>query len=183
MKVVFIDRDGVLNRYPGDSDYVTKVKDLHIFPKALDAVKRLNEARMKVFVISNQACVGRGIISQAKLDKITAKLLKAAKLKGARFDGVFYCTHEPHEGCDCRKPGIGNIKKALASIGQKLSSVKNSFFVGDTDKDIVAGHTAGLKTILVETGRDRFKHTKRWAHKPHHVVKDLNAAVDIILNA
>ena len=180
MTIVFLDRDGVLNQYPGDSDYVTKVKDLHIFPKALGAVKRLNQAKIKVFVISNQACVGRGIISQDKLNKINGKLLKAAARKRVKFDGIFYCTHQPDAGCDCRKPGIGNVKKALASIGKSLAAVKQGYFVGDTDKDIAAGHKAGLKTILVETGRDNRRDAKQWAKKPHYIVKDLNAAVDII---
>ena len=63
MKIVFLDRDGVINKYPGHGDYVKTVKDLHIFPEALTAIQRLKEAQYKVFVISNQACVGRGIIS------------------------------------------------------------------------------------------------------------------------
>jgi histidinol-phosphate phosphatase family protein len=183
MKIAFLDRDGVLNRYPGHGDYVTRVKDLYIFPKALQAVKRLNEARCKVFVISNQACVGRGIISLKKLDQITAKLMKAAAQKGVRFDGIFYCTHHPDDACNCRKPAIGNIKKAIASLGKSKASPKEMFFVGDTDKDIIAGYNAGIKTILVETGRDRFKDIHWGSRKPHYVAADLNAAVDIILNS
>ncbi len=182
MNVVFLDRDGVINQYPGDGDYVTKLKDFHILPKVMLAIQRLKQAKFIVFIISNQACVGRGIISQKKLDQITAKLLKIAKLKNVRFDGIFYCTHAPNEGCDCRKPGIGNIKKALASVHKSLSLVKNGYFVGDTEKDIEAGHKAGLKTILVETGRDRLKDFKATSSKPHFVVANLEAAVDIILN-
>ena len=113
MKIVFLDRDGVLNRYPGHGDYVTKVKDLHVFPLALQAVKRLKDEGFKIFIISNQACVGRGIISQKKLDQITHKLVKAAEAKKFKFDGIFYCTHHPDEKCSCRKPGVGNFKKAL----------------------------------------------------------------------
>lgn len=182
MKIVFLDRDGVINKYPGDGDYVTKLKDFHLLPKVMSAIKRLNEAKFKVFIISNQACVGRGIITQKKLDQITAKLLKIARLKSVKFDGIFYCTHKPNEGCDCRKPGIGNIKKALASINQKVSSIKNGYFVGDTEKDIMAGHRVGFKTILVETGRDRLKNFKTQSQKPHFVVANLEAAADIILN-
>ena len=182
MNVVFLDRDGVINKYPGDSDYVTKLKEFQLLPKVITAIKRLNEARFKVFIISNQACVGRGIITRKKLDQITAKLLKITSSKGVKFDGIFYCTHKPDEGCNCRKPGIGNIKKALAGKGKKLSSVKNGFFVGDTHKDIVAGYKAGLKTILVETGRDRLKDFKGEVQKPHYVVAHLDKAVDIILN-
>ncbi len=142
----------------------------------------MNDAQFKVFVISNQACVGRGIISQKKLDQITAKLLKAAKQKHVKFNGIFYCTHKPDEGCDCRKPKIGNIKKALSSVGSTLSRISHGFFVGDTDKDIEAGHKAGLITILAETGRDRLKDFKHKKFKPHDVASDFNQAVEIILN-
>jgi histidinol-phosphate phosphatase family protein len=181
MKIVFLDRDGVINRYPGHGDYVKRVKDLHVFPEALMAVKRLKDAKHKVFIISNQACVGRGIISQQKLDQITAKLVKTALKKGVRFDGILYCTHHPDEKCNCRKPAIGNFKKALASVGKTLGSAKGMFFVGDTDKDVQAGYNAGMKTILVETGRDRFKDIRWGKQKPHFVASDLNSAVEIIL--
>ncbi len=182
MNVVFFDRDGVLNQYPGDGDYVKRVKDLYILPNVFESILRLQKADFKVFIISNQACVGRGIISQKKLDQITNKLLKSAKQKGVKFDGVFYCIHHPDEKCFCRKPEIGNIKKALASRGTSLAKVKTAFFIGDTDKDIKAGYNAGIQTILIETGRDCFKDIQWGKQKPHYVVSNLQAAVDIILN-
>ena len=181
MKIVFLDRDGVINQYPGDNDYVIKVKDLHILPKVLPAIKRLKNAKYKVFIISNQACVGRGIILQKKLDQITAKFVKAARQKGIKFDGIYYCTHRPDENCACRKPEIGNIKKVLARLGKSSLSLKNSFFIGDTQRDVNTGYNAGIKTILVETGRDRFKSVRWGKQKPHYVAADLQAAVDIIL--
>ena len=183
MKIVFLDRDGVINKYPGHGDYVKRVRDLRIFPKVFSAIKRLNKAKYKVFVISNQACVGRGVISQKKLDQITRKLIKIAHSKGARFDGIFYCTHHPDDNCECRKPAIGNIKKALALVGKTLVSTKEMFFIGDTDKDILTGYNAGMRTILVETGRDRFKGIRWGKKKPHFVTTDLNAAVDIGLGS
>ncbi len=182
MKIAFLDRDGVLNEYPGDGDYVKTVKEMRLLPGALDAVKRLKDAGFKVFIISNQACVGRGIITQADLDEITEKLLKAARVKEIKFDGIYYCTHAPDAKCDCRKPGIANIKKVLGRLGTKIEFVTQGYFVGDTDKDIETGHKAGLKTILVQTGRDSGKDIKNWAYRPHQVVRDLNQAVDIILS-
>lgn len=181
MKVVFLDRDGIINKYPGHGDYVKTIKDFHLFPGIFKALKRLKEAKYKLFIISNQACVGRGIITQKKLDQITAKLIKAAVKEKIKFDGIFYCTHKPDERCACRKPEIGNIKKALALSGNRLSSVKNGYFIGDTDKDIEAGFKAGLKTILVETGRDRLKDFKEKSLKPQHVTSNMEEAVDLIL--
>ncbi len=182
MKAVFLDRDGVLNEYPGDGNYVLEAKGLRILPGALDAVKRLNDVGIPVFIISNQACVGRGIITQACLDEITDKLLKAARIKEVSFKHVYYCTHAPDAKCACRKPGIANIKKALGTLGLTLAQTKYSFFVGDSQKDVEAGYAAGLKTILVATGRDRLIDSKDWPQRPHHLVKDLHAAVDVILS-
>ncbi len=182
MKIVFLDRDGVLNEYPGDGDYVKTVKEMRLLRGSLDAVKRLKDAGFRVYIISNQACVGRGIITQAQLDEITEKLLKAARVKEIKFDGIFYCTHAPDAKCECRKPGTANIQKVLKNLGTKIEFVQQGYFVGDTDKDIETGHKAGLKTILVQTGRDSSRDIKNWAFRPHQVARDLNQAVDIILS-
>ena len=75
MKVVFLDRDGVINEFPGNGLYVTKVKDFHFIPGSMEALKVLTDAGYDIFVISNQAGVGKGVYSRRKLDLITARLL------------------------------------------------------------------------------------------------------------
>ena len=181
MKIIFLDRDGVINRYPGDDNYVTKVKDFHFIPGSLQAIVKLTEAGYKIFVISNQAGVGRGVYSQNKLNRINAHMIKHVKKAGGRIQQSFYCTHRPDAGCDCRKPGIGMVKQALGSVNKTIQSAKSSFFVGDTQKDIQAGYKSGCQTILVESGRENRRHTRRWLIKPDFIVKDLNTALNIIL--
>lgn len=180
MKVVFLDRDGVINKFPGHGLYVTRAQDLHVIPSALQAIRELTEAGYKLFVISNQAGVGKGLYSLKTLKAIDAKMVKAVEKAGGKIRKSFYCTHKPDAGCDCRKPGIGLVKKALKSLNKTIAHAKQAFFVGDTEGDIKTGHNAGCRTVFVLTGRDARRHLRQWKVKPDYIVKDLKAAAGII---
>ena len=104
MKVVFLDRDGVINKFPGLGDYVTKVKNFHFLPGSLKAIRLLTEKGYSIFVVSNQAGVTRGIYSQKKLDQINTYMLKHVNRVGGKIRKTFYCIHTPNQNCDCRKP-------------------------------------------------------------------------------
>src|SRR5258706_5534126 len=143
MKVVFLDRDGVINEFPGNGNYVTKIKEFHFIPGSLNAIRRLTELGYAIFVISNQAGVGKGIYSEDKLNRINAYMLKHVKKTGGKIKRSFYCTHRSDAGCDCRKPGIGSLKRALSLLNKSIRSARKAFFVGDTASDIKAGHNDG----------------------------------------
>jgi D-glycero-D-manno-heptose 1,7-bisphosphate phosphatase len=180
MKIIFLDRDGVINRYPGDKKYVTRIKDFHLLPGVLAALKKLTEQRFKISVISNQAGVSKGVYSRDKLDAITNVMLKKIEKAGAKLDGVFYCIHRKEENCACRKPGTGLIKKAMG--GRKVKVSDSAYFIGDTIIDMQAGKRAGLKTILVFSGKEKQRNQSLWEVRPDFVAKDLLAATKIILN-
>lgn len=182
MKVVFIDRDGVINRFPGPGHYVTKVKDFHFIPGSLQAIAELTKEGFVIFVISNQAGVGRGTFSQKKLDQIDAYLHRQVKRAGGKIQKSFYCTHHPDVGCDCRKPGILNVRNAALSIKKRLSDLKKSFFIGDAGLDIKTGQNAGLQTILVLSGKSTAKEVLNEGIKPDYVVANLQDAVKMVLD-
>jgi D-glycero-D-manno-heptose 1,7-bisphosphate phosphatase len=182
VKVVFIDRDGVVNEFPGNGKYVTTLKGFRFIPGSLEAVQKLTEEGFKIFVISNQAGISKGIYPQKKLEQINNKMLTGVKKAGGKIRGTYYCTHRSDEGCDCRKPEIGMIRQAMRSIRKTVRSARGSFFVGDTKSDMLTGYNAGCRTILVLTGRAKRHHTKNWGVKPDFIVKDLRAATRIILN-
>ncbi len=182
MKVVFLDRDGVINEFPGNGNYVTKVKDFYFVPKSLEAIRILTEAGFTLFVVSNQAGVGKGIYSHDKLNRITHHMLKAVKKAGGKIKKIFYCTHRAEEGCRCRKPKIGFILEGLQSLNKTIRTAQNTFFVGDTKIDILAGHNAGCKTIFVLSGREDRWDIRKWEVKPDFVTKDLLEASKIIMN-
>jgi len=108
-------------------------------------------------------------------------MLRDVKKAGGNIQGVFYCIHKSDQGCACRKPGVGSIQKALKSVNMNLFEAKNSFFVGDTKSDTLTGFHAGLKTILVLSGRADRKQINEWGVKPDFVVKDLFAATKIVM--
>ncbi len=181
MKVVFLDRDGVINEFPGNGLYVTRVKDFHFLPRSLEALKLLTERGYHIFVVSNQAGVGKGVYTKNKLEQITSHMMKHVKAAGAKIDEVFYCTCKSSDGCHCRKPRIGNVIKALKLLDRTIDDAKYAYFVGDTEADIKAGRNAGCRTIFALSGREDREYMKRWDVRPDHIVEDLYEAAQLIL--
>ncbi|HQP10616.1 MAG TPA: HAD family hydrolase [Candidatus Omnitrophota bacterium] len=180
MKVVFLDRDGVINEFPGNGKYVTKLKEFHFIPGSLDALRILTNEGYSIFVVSNQAGVAKGLYSKEKLEHITRNMLRDVEAVGGKITEVYYCTHFSHAGCECRKPKIGAIQKALESSNKTLQSAQKAFLVGDTESDILTGHNAGCTTIFVLSGREDLRHMRGWKIKPDYVARDLLEATDII---
>lgn len=177
MNTVFLDRDGVINKYPGDRKYVTSLRKFRFLPRAKKAVAELTKNNFRVFVVSNQAGVGKGVYSQRTLDLITERMLSAVRKEGGRIDKVYYCTHRPEARCACRKPRAGMIRMAQKEHGIGL---KGAYFVGDTIRDVLTAEAAGCKSILVTSGKEKLSNRKNWEAVPHFVFKDLHAAVRFI---
>ena len=170
MKVVFLDRDGVINEYPGDGKYVTNWKEFKFIPGSIEAIRKLNENKFKVFVISNQAGVAKGGYSQNNLDAITERMLSALGKKKAGIDGVYYCTHHPEDKCLCRKPGIGLLERALKDSGINPTL---SFFIGDSATDIMTAKNFGITSVLLLSGKEKISLRDTWLHKPDYIFDNL----------
>ena len=179
MKIVFLDRDGVINKYPGDKLYVTSLKKFKFLPRAKEAIALLNRKGYKIFVASNQAGVGKGAYAQKTLDAITAKMLADIRKAGGRIDKVYYCTNRELARCACRKPRPGLLKKAACKFN---FSLKGAYFVGDTIRDVLCAHAAGCKSILVLTGKENKANQNSWEAKPDFVFKDLLAAAKFLIS-
>jgi len=183
MKAVFLDRDGVINKYPGDFEYVKSADEFQFLPDIKPALKKLNDNGFRIFVVSNQAGVSKGIFTQHTLDSITAMMLKGLSDYKIKIDDVFYCTHKPEENCSCRKPKTGLIDKAFAKFKQDNVKIEanSSYFIGDTIRDVETGKAAGLSTILVFSGKEKPENKNNWQTQPDFTAKGLSEAVDIIL--
>ena len=177
MKSVFLDRDGVINKYPGDRFYVTSLKKFRFLPNAKKAIALLSKNGFKIFVASNQAGVGRGIYAQKTLDAITAKMLKEIEAAGGRITKVYYCTHHKEAGCACRKPKPGLLKQAAREF---KFSLKGVYFIGDSIRDVLTSQATGSKSILVLTGKDKLATRKHWEAEPDLIFKDLLAAAKFL---
>lgn len=183
MKVIFLDRDGVINRYPGNFEYVKSWEEFKFLPGVKPALIRLLVAGFKLFVISNQAGVSKGAYSQATLDKITRNMTDELSRDGVLFDGIYYCTHLAQDNCDCRKPKAGLVKKAIAKLKNDgvIIDIPESYFIGDSIKDVEAGKSVGLRTILVFSGREKPENRDSWDLLPDFTASDLSDAADLII--
>lgn len=150
---VFFDRDGTLN---AEVDFLCRPEELQLLPHAARAIREANEFGVKVFVITNQSGVARGLLSEEMLAAIHHRLLDLLKSHGARVDGIYYCPHHPEYGsppynivCNCRKPKTGML---LQAVREHDINLQNSFVIGDRCIDMQAGVSAGCGTALVLTG-------------------------------
>jgi D-glycero-D-manno-heptose 1,7-bisphosphate phosphatase len=146
---LFLDRDGVI--IDSRPDYVRTWSDVSIFPQALSSLQKIKTSEYKIFIITNQSAVGRGIISQSTAEEINWQLVNEIESAGGRIDGVYMCPHTPEDNCPCRKPHPGMILQAAAENSLDLGL---SILIGDAISDIIAGQTARVeKNVLVKTGR------------------------------
>lgn len=176
---VFLDRDGVLNVYlPGD--YVKSPAELRLLPGIGKAVRRVNEADIPVFVISNQQGVAKGLMSDADLAAVDAALHEGLKAEGGHIEKSYYCPHASSALCECRKPQAGMLLQAARENDLDLS---RSVFIGDTETDAQAARTAGVKAfVLVLTGKHIdpavASNLDRFPIPPDYTAADLSEAVD-----
>ncbi|MCX5686369.1 MAG: D-glycero-beta-D-manno-heptose 1,7-bisphosphate 7-phosphatase [Candidatus Omnitrophica bacterium] len=181
MKAVFIDRDGVINRDPGGwtkYNYVTRWSEFQFIPGATEAISKLNRNGFEIIVISNQAGVNKGYFSREELKTVTKRMLEEINKNGGRIEEVYYCIHRDEDNCDCRKPKTGLLEKAAAKFGIELDK---TYFIGDSEVDVVAGRRAGCKTIFVLSGKTSLGEMEKWREKPDYIFNDLMGAVDWML--
>jgi D-glycero-D-manno-heptose 1,7-bisphosphate phosphatase len=181
LKLVFIDRDGVINKDPGgwtEFDYVTDPRQLKFLPGALKALALLNRSRVKVVIVSNQAGVSKGYFTKEKLAEVNSAFLAEIGKTGGRIEEVCYCIHRDEDNCSCRKPKPGMLEKALAKYRVRA---EDTYIIGDSYVDVMAGNAAGMKTVFVLSGKTTAEEMKRRGLRPDYVFPGLLQAVEWIL--
>lgn len=179
MKLVILDRDGTINH--DRDDYVKSPEEWQPLPQALEAIARLNHAGWHVVVASNQSGLGRGLFDVATLNAMHAKMNKLLAAAGGRVDAVFFCPHSPDEQCGCRKPLSGLFEQIGERYGLDLRGIP---CVGDSLRDLQAGHAVGCEPHLVLTGKgEQFRHRELPSTFPSgtRVHKDLSGFADWLL--
>ncbi len=145
---IFLDRDGVINE--NRADHVTSWDEFVPVHGALAGLRMLAESGLPVFVLTNQAIVGRGQLTAGALDALHARMCAWAARHGGAIRQVYYCPHDAADRCGCRKPAPGMFYQAARDHDIDLT---RSYYVGDALTDVAAGQTAGCATILVRSGR------------------------------
>jgi D-glycero-D-manno-heptose 1,7-bisphosphate phosphatase len=178
MRAIFLDRDGVINE--NRADHVKSWSEFQFLPGALEAVKLLTQSEFRVFVVTNQAMINRGLAATSALEQIHREMLRAARREGAEISAVYYCPHREDEHCLCRKPQPGMLLQASTEWNVDLS---HAYMVGDALSDIRAGHAAGCRAVLVRTGRGRAQAELPEARsvRPDFIADDLLGAVRWVL--
>jgi len=178
LQAIFLDRDGVIihNR----ASYVCRWEDVRFYSSSLRALQIINRTpnRPKIFIITNQSAIGRGLLTFAQYREIDQKIQQEILNNGGMIDQVFFCPHTPEQNCDCRKPKPGMIFEAARQFGIDL---KYSILIGDAQSDIEAGLNAGIPDLyLVTTGRgkDQIAYIKQQPYSKK--VRVLNNLFEII---
>ena len=148
MKIIVLDRDGVINR--DSDDYIKSAEELVPINGSIEAIAKLSNAGFTVTVATNQSGLARGLFDEEKLSEMHHLLCSMVEAAGGSIDGIFYCPHHPDDGCACRKPKTGLLEQIEREFGCRL---KGCYFVGDSLKDIQAARAFECQPILVRTGK------------------------------
>ncbi len=148
MKLIILDRDGVINR--DSNDYVKSADEWIPIDGSIEAIARLSQAGYTVAVATNQSGLGRGLFDLDDLEAMHAKLVNLVEQAGGELAGIFYCPHTPDDACRCRKPEPGLLDSIAVELQAELTGVP---VVGDSLRDLQAGITRGCQPILVRSGK------------------------------
>jgi len=141
--LILLDRDGTINK---DLGYTHKLSDLFILKKNLEIINHFIDAESKVFCITNQSGIGRGLFTEREATTFNKALHRELKKYRIKVEVFYICPHTPESKCTCRKPGTLMIEMALSYSNIPLS---NSIFIGDSKSDLAACRKLGLKFIRV----------------------------------
>lgn len=178
-KVVFLDRDGVINR--DSSNYIKSWSEFIFIPGSLEAIKQLTLNGFTIIIITNQSVINRNMVSKKDLEHIHTMMKSDIRSHGGEIKEIFFCPHIPEDQCDCRKPEPGLIYQAAQ---KHQVDIKAAVMVGDSAKDVECARNAGCKhTVLVQTGSGTAAEKILKAKKifPDFVARDLLHAAEWIL--
>ncbi|MDO8137617.1 MAG: HAD family hydrolase [Candidatus Brocadiales bacterium] len=169
-KAVFLDRDGTLIK---GTEYLSSPEEVILLPNAAKGIRLFNEKGYLTIIVTNQSGIARGYFTEERLIEIHTRLLEILSGEGARIDAIYYCPHLA-EGtveaysldCECRKPGPEMLLRAAREHQIELSG---SLMIGDTPADIMAGRSAGCKTVLIQNSHEPFD----MPVSPDYIAKDL----------
>jgi D-glycero-D-manno-heptose 1,7-bisphosphate phosphatase len=145
MKVVFLDRDGVINMEPGH--YTYQIGKFTIVPGLFEALSRLKARGYQFIVITNQGGISKAVYGHHEVMILHNYMKEQFTAAGVGLLDIYYCPHHSvNEKCICRKPDSQLLEKAIARYGVDKSK---SYFIGDSDRDMFAAEKAGITGVKV----------------------------------
>ena len=178
MSLIILDRDGVINY--DSTDFIKSEDEWIPIPGSLEAISQLSQNGYRIIIVSNQSGISRRKLTIDDLNSIHQKMIMHLAQYGGSIEAIVFCPHGPRQGCDCRKPKPG----MLFDIAKRLRiSLKEVYFVGDSQRDIDAAQAAGAKPVLVRTGNGAVLDDSGCVPVDVPVYNDLAEFVDTLLNA
>lgn len=147
MKLVILDRDGVINF--DSADYIKSVGEWRPIPGSLEAIARLTQAGTRVFVATNQSGIARGLFNFDALFAIHDRMQRAVAELGGRIDGIAYSPDGPGDASTTRKPEPGML---LDILRRAQLPPEQAVMIGDSLRDLQAARAAGVQPVLVRSG-------------------------------
>ncbi len=148
---MFLDRDGTVNVPAAEGDYVTEPGQLVLLPGVAEAIGRLRDAAIPVFIVTNQRGVARGLMTSSDLDAVHDRMRSLLGAGGVTLDGIYSCVHEVG-ACDCRKPLPGLLRQVVRDHTEV--ELARCVMVGDTATDVLAGVAGGCATVRLAAQPD-----------------------------
>jgi len=174
---LFLDRDGVINERIFGS-YVTNWSEFRFTPGIISALCQLSTLQLPMIVVSNQAGVGKNLVTKEQLAEITQRFVSELAAAGARIDAVYYCPHRPDDNCRCRKPATGLLTRAATDRNIDL---RRSVLVGDSQSDMAAAEAVGCNPLYFShTGKHDAPYQTILGKIPHNS-QSLPAAIKLAL--
>lgn len=171
LKAVFLDREGVITPKLGQGEFLLTDSQATVDPAAIEGLRKLQDSGCKLFIVSNQSCVSRGMISQGEVERLHQLLLGKLSEAGINFVDSRICPHVDADNCTCRKPKPGMI---LELCEQHDIKPEESIMIGDSQTDLEAGKNAGCAANINISDRP---------HQEFATCKDLSEAADWIMNS
>ena len=156
-KVIFLDRDGVINKKAPKAEYIKNWSEFEFLPKVIEAMKLLTKNSYEIYIITNQAGIARKKMSLEDLNDIHKNLKRKLSKNNITISDIYFCPHGWDEGCECRKPKPGMFFQAAREHHIDLTK---TLFIGDDERDAEAGDAADIKTLLVTPEKSLFKIVK-----------------------
>ncbi len=145
-RVALIDRDGTIIV---DKVYLADPEGIEFAPGAIDGLRLLRDAGFTLVLVTNQSGIARGYFDIARLEEIHARLRSMLAAEGVSLEAIYICPHSPEDGCDCRKPAPGMVKRAMRELG---FGPDHAVFIGDSNADMGAAAAAGIAGLRVAIG-------------------------------
>ena len=170
---VFLDRDGTINE---DVEYLSDPEQLQLLPNALEGLKKLQDMGYRLVIVTTQAGIGLGYFRVEDFYRVNRRMFQLLSPAGVVIDKIYFCPHSLAENCPCRKPRTKLLEQAQKDLNIDMA---HSYIIGDKTSDIQTGINAGIRTILVQTGKAG--KDGEYDVQPDYIARDLLDAANWIL--